>query len=82
MAKKTKYSVTFPDGLTLTRSSDRTYTHAWRTTATTDSGRRVARSGFAASLELATKASAASERAFIRTRHQDARCEVAAVTAS
>ena len=50
-----KYSATFANGVTLTRTSDRTYTHAWLVTFTCQ-GRECQAKGFASSEANADKA--------------------------
>ena len=51
--KKHTYSATFPDGTTVTRTTARGYTHAWRVL---DDAGAVTSSGFAGSLQLAENA--------------------------
>ena len=52
---KTKYTATLADGTILTRSTERTYSHAW---AVFFEGKLI-ESGFSARLDLAEKAAAA-----------------------
>jgi len=75
---KTKYSATFSDGTVLTRSSDRTYTHAWRLIWTGgDLSKYAGTKGFAASAELAHKAAAARLSSFTGSTYEVA--EAAAI---
>lgn len=48
-----KYSATFADGTTITRTSAREYGVAWRATWTNDNGRARAETGFSSSREKA-----------------------------
>jgi hypothetical protein len=56
MAKKTKYTATLADGTILTRSTERTYTHAW---AIIWDGKELGCTGFSGTRELAEKAAQA-----------------------
>jgi len=64
MAKKIKYTATLADGTVLTRSTERTYSHAW---AIFFEGRLI-ESGFSARLDLAQKAA----QALMPTDHEAA----------
>jgi hypothetical protein len=56
MAKKTKYTATLADGTVLTRSTERTYSHAW---AIIWDGKELGCTGFSGTRELAEKAAQA-----------------------
>jgi hypothetical protein len=56
MAKKIKYTSTLADGTVLTRSTERTYSHAW---AVYCDGQLTQYTGFSGSKELAQKAAQA-----------------------
>lgn len=53
-AAKSKFTATFADGTTITRSSAHAYTVAWRATWTDDNGFRNEVTGFAVSREKAS----------------------------
>jgi hypothetical protein len=54
MSKMNKFTATFADCTTITRSSARDYAVAWRATWTSDDGRACAETGFASSREKAS----------------------------